>query len=1364
MLASTYMDLVVGLDVHFEMVPMPAPTPTPFPHPFMGMVGDLKALAVNLIVSNVVEMAMAGELKPPKGPVLINLIPATNTGTDVKNKTVLPHFVIPPGTMWTPMPKAPKPKIGLHESPPPDPPVAPAGDAVLMMGSKTVTIMGSNAVRFGDLAMSCSEPLRMPSSTVMAIPKGMPVMIGGPPAIDWVQAAGALLRSKWVANHLHGLVSRIKNVRLQNLLTHAVCFLTGHPIDVASGRLLTWQQDFALPGPIPLKFERSYASGWAGRDGTLGHGWSHTLDEAVWLERGRVVYRSGDGREVEFDTFNLPGHMMRQGDEIWEPISRLSLRCLGPLRWEIESAASGLIREFEQQPAEDRTVTSRLTRIRNRAGHDIRLAYDSRARLSLVRDSGGRELLFEHDDAGRLSRIALPHPTREGSEVHTQYQYSSDGDLVAVMDPMGHTARYEYAGHLLVKETDRNGLSFFFGYDGVGAGARCVRTWGDGGIYDHELSYDTQNHVTCVTNSLGHTTTYYANAVGAVVRIVDPLGNEKTLEYDDNLRVVARGDANGRTEYTYDQRGNCLSVKTGSGVARFEYDRNDKRITRVDRCGRKRSFQYDERGLLTRVEEANGEVTRYEYQRGLLSAQVMPNGSRTELLFDPAGNMVGLTSPSGGRVSWEYDRLGRQVAHVSAKGARATTGYDRHGRALSYQDHAGAAWTFERDPEGNLIRRTGIDSQVTYGYWGKGRVAWRETGGLRSSYQFDTEGFVVGHLNDAGELTRFEYDAAGKLVAETGPDRGRRRYERNAGGRVVAIEKASGTKLALGYDAGGRLSSIQHPDGEETYVYDPEGALIAAENAHAKVAFTRDERGRVTREESEGPAGKHSVASDWERGGRRRSWRTSRGCTMVLAHDTIGRERVLAARCGTASVEVRSEHDVTGAEQVRHLGGGVAVNWTRDPAGRTLERVVRRGGAALEAEHYKWSGPCRLEMTINSERGACRLRHDPRGYLVDATGVGPSSQVRQVDAAGNIFRSPSRDDRVYGAGGKLLRDGETSYEYDADGNLTRRKTPVGDWTFRYNALGLLQMVVRPDGQQVTFGYDALRRRVSKSSAGGETRWEWDGHRPIHEVPPSGETITWLWDDGRRCALGRLDEQGVELAVHDINGGAAALVDAKGALVWSGTMGLYGQPAPDAPDRWPWRWAGQYHDAETGLHYNRFRYYDPASGRYTTPDPLGLLGGPNRYGYCRDPILGRDPLGLSECGPFENQMPQSLEDELAQAERLGVTPMRPGDPGFEELVNSGRVKWAVNEQGELLFIPHTVDGEEIAHSVLTGGQPVMAAGEAEIVAAGETMIATDVNRHSGHFQPSEGSLDTGVTAMQSHGIDVHPSVVDPTLPP
>jgi len=61
---------------------------------------------------------------------------------------------------------------------------------------------------------------------------------------------------------------------------------------------------------------------------------------------------------------------------------------------------------------------------------------------------------------------------------------------------------------------------------------------------------------------------------------------------------------------------------------------------------------------------------------------------------------------------------------------------------------------------------------------------------------------------------------------------------------------------------------------------------------------------------------------------------------------------------------------------------------------------------------------------------------------------------------------------------------------------------------------------------------------------------------------------------------------------------------------------------------PFRLPGQYYDPETGLHYNYFRYYDPTTGRYITPDPIGLEGGINLFLYVgANPLMWIDPLGL-----------------------------------------------------------------------------------------------------------------------------------------
>jgi hypothetical protein len=125
---------------------------------------------------------------------------------------------------------------------------------------------------------------------------------------------------------------------------------------------------------------------------------------------------------------------------------------------------------------------------------------------------------------------------------------------------------------------------------------------------------------------------------------------------------------------------------------------------------------------------------------------------------------------------------------------------------------------------------------------------------------------------------------------------------------------------------------------------------------------------------------------------------------------------------------------------------------------------------------------------------------------------------------------------------------------------------------------------------------------------------------------------------------------------------------------------------------------------------------------------------------------------NECGPFPNTKPESLTQELDTAQRVGATPLQVGDPGFDAAINSGeRVKWAVTLDGELYVIPEYVKGEEISHAVLTGGDPVLGAGRANIAGSDGQYILLEIDHYSGHYIPDACCEAIGKAAFEKNGI-------------
>jgi len=408
------------------------------------------------------------------------------------------------------------------------------------------------------------------------------------------------------------------------------------------------------------------------------------------------------------------------------------------------------------------------------------------------------------------------------------------------------------------------------------------------------------------------------------------------------------------------------------------------------------------------------------------------------------------------------------------------------------------------------------------------------------------------------------------------------------------------------------------------------------------------------------------------------------------------------------------QRDLLGQELERSLPGGIRARWQRDALGRPLRHEISRNDQFQSAKQYVWDVNNRLTRIIDAMAGPVDYTHDGFGNLSVAAYADGRVDLRMPDAVGNLFRTAERSDRKYGPAGQLLeaRDarGVTTYDYDAEGNLVRKVEPDGaTWRYEWNCAGVLVRVVRPNGHAVAFTYDALARRLSKSYRGKTTRWIWDGNVPLHEWverapdavdeefasrereedsvaaneralkallagrpaqgPPrvgaerfqaaaQGGTadapITWVFEPETFAPLAKLVGGQTYGIVADHLGTPQAMFDALGGEVWGADIDAYGDLRNVRGERGacPFRWPGQYEDAETGLYYNRFRYYEPSAATFVSSDPINIAGGLALYAYVRDPLTWVDVLGLTCKSAFSGN--RGRAKAIYDLERNGYT--------------------------------------------------------------------------------------------------------------
>ncbi|OXM59823.1 RHS repeat-associated core domain-containing protein [Amycolatopsis vastitatis] len=988
--------------------------------------------------------------------------------------------------------------------------------------------------------------------------------------------------------------------------------LCADPIDVATGWVVLTQDDAHFAGALPLVVSRTHISSY--RYGRLfGPSWASTLDQRLEAGPGGLHLALADGTLL---TFPVPS-----GDALVVPDTGPRLRL-----WRDGTGYAVGDPDTERLLffAED----GRLRALGDGDGNHVVIGYDDAGLPAELRHSGGYRLLVETGD-GLVTALRLP-----GADTPlARYAYDARRRLTEVVDDRGVPTTFTYdTDGRIVRWEDCAGRWYRYGFDAEG---RCVRTESDGGHLDCALEYE--NRVTRLTNSLGATTTYRLDERLRVIAETGPLGHTSTVDLDEHGRVRGRTDPLGRTTtYELDDAGNVVRVtRPDGGVAVAEYDERGRPVLRMGPDGEVWRREYDPRGKLVRTIDPLGAVTEYGYDdAGGIATVTDALGGVTRFENNAAGLPVAVTDPLGAVTRYEYDAFGRVTTVVTPLGAVTRLRWAPGGDLRERIDPDGATWRWSDAASGtaeDAVDARGLVSRTEFGPFD---LPVAETGpdGHRLEYAYDTELRLVAVTDEQGLVWRYTYDAAGNAIEETDFNGRTTRYGYDAAGQLVRIDRADGGTILLERDVLGRIVTRRAGPDVAVFAYDSADRMISARNDVAEVRFDHDPLGRVVAESVNGRV----VHSEYDALGRRTVRRTPAGGHAVFTYDAAGRPVALR----TGSRELRFGYDRGGREVSRRLGHAKLRQWW-DPQDRLIGQAVVAGERTTQRREYAYLPDGHLAAVSDALSGPRTLSVDAAGRVSSVTG--PAWQEEYAYSASGAITHANGGPRRY-EGTLLTAAGDTVYRHDALGRTVERQRHGRTWRYHWNSDDRLTTVGTPDGDRWVYHYDALGRRIAKLrfDRGGRLAerigFTWDG-TDLAEENHAGLTVGWDTEPGAGRPIAQTERRRTGERFHavvtDLVGTPSELVDEAGDVAWHPRATLWGQVADEPARAWtPLRFPGQYHDRETGLHYNFHRYYDPETGRYLSHDPLGLGPAPDSLAYVANPTHRIDPLGLTGVTPCQ----------------------------------------------------------------------------------------------------------------------------------
>ena len=893
----------------------------------------------------------------------------------------------------------------------------------------------------------------------------------------------------------------------------------------------------------------------------------------------------------------------------------------------------------------------RVTEQVNPAGLSYRYGYE-KDRVTITDSLGRREVLHTEGEGG-LKRV-VKKVFADGSVTHSQYDPA--GRLTAQTDAAGRTTEYRLhvASGVVTAITGHDGRKVSYGYNGRLQQTSTV--WPDGLRSSRE--YDDAGRLTAETGRSGETTRYsYDNPQSELPSsVLDATGSTKQMAWSRYGQLLAFTDCSGyETRYEYDRFGRQTAVHREEGLSVYRHYNNRGQLTAVrDNAGRETRYDYNEAGDLIAVTGPDGTRSEMQYDSWGKAVAATQGGLTRRMAYDAAGRVTQLTNENGSHSGFTWDVLDRLVEQSGFDGRTQRYGYDITGRLTQSEDEdILTCWHY--DESDRLTYRT-INGEPAE-QWQYDKRGWltdishiSEGHQVAVHYEHDDRGRRISerqtvHNPQTGELlwghetqqgyseqglaTRQTPDGlpavewltygsgylAGMKLGETSlleytRDRLHREVLRRFGSSSDAYEQSTeysltgqlqGQHLTLpalnreyGYDEGGHLTRISGPQESREYRYTDTGRLTGVRttsiNLDMTIPYATDAAGNRLPDPELHP---DSTLTTWPDNritqDAQYEYRYDRYGNLTEKTDRIpeGVNRMYDERTHRYRYDnqhrlvhyIRTQYDKTQAEG----------RYVYDPLGRRVGKQVWK----REREH-----PDHEQMALSR-----------RPYTTWYGWEG--------DRLATVRTQKTKIQTIYGPGSftPLLRIETDSAELDKAEHRT-----LAD---------VLQQGGSEDGGDVVFPaelvriLDRLEGEIRRNQITEESR-EW--------LAGCGLTVEQM---AAQMEKEYTPERTIHLYHCDHRGLPLALVSPDNGIAWRGEYDEWGnllnEDSPQEPQlqlQQLIRLPGQQYDEESGLYYNRNRYYSPEQGRYITQDPIGLRGGWNPYQYPLNPITNIDPLGLN----------------------------------------------------------------------------------------------------------------------------------------